>query len=123
MGKAKELSHEEEQIMCWRSDGLKTKQNPARVVHSKRAIHMHLGFLKSPPLNGMRLLLKARSGHPTKSTKTQLLRLTSSVNKKKKIQNSLTAQKRGPRLWWRFCPNHPGAVGKEAGPTLFRGLP
>jgi hypothetical protein len=119
MGKAKELSHEEEQIMCWRSDGLKTKQNPARVVHSERAIHMHLGFMKSLPLNGMPLLLKARLGHPTKSTKTQLLRLTSSVNKTKKtIQNSLTAQKRGPRLWWRFCQTI-----QERGPALFRGLP
>ncbi len=72
---------EKTKIMCWAAEGVKTKQIAARLAFCERPICMHLDFLKSLQQNATPLLPQTRFGCPSKTNRTQDLRLMNYVEK------------------------------------------
>ncbi len=82
MGKGKQFSTEEKsKIMCWGEIGIKSKEIAARLGCRERAIWMHFIVLMKLPPNASPPPPKARSGRPSKTSKTQDQRLKAYVEK------------------------------------------
>jgi hypothetical protein len=82
MGKGKQFSTEEKsKIKCWGEIGIKSKEIAARLGRRERVVWIHLSVLKKLPPNASPPPPKARSGHPSKTSKTQDQRLKAYVEK------------------------------------------
>ena len=82
MGKRKQFSTEEKsKVMCWGEMEIKSKEIAARLGHRERAFWIHLSVLKKLPPNASPPPPKARSGRPSKTSKTLDQRLKAYVKK------------------------------------------
>jgi hypothetical protein len=67
--------------MCWGEIEIKNKEIAARLGRRERAVWMHFSVLKKLPPYASPLPPKSRSGHPSKTSKTQDQRLKAYVEK------------------------------------------
>jgi len=67
--------------MCWGEIGIKSKEIAARLGRSERAVRIHLSVLEKLLPNASLPPPKARSGRPSKTSKTQDQRLKAYVEK------------------------------------------
>ena len=82
IGKGKHFSTEEKsKIMCWGDIEIKNKEIAARLGRRERAVWMHFSVLKKLLPNASPPPPKSRSGHPSKTSKTQDHRLKAYIEK------------------------------------------